>query len=398
MTSVVRMTDRPTFLSLFSGCGGFDLGFELAGFDCLGAFDIDPLTVEVHQNALRSPSAVCDLSTVSRLDCQRRPDVVIAGPPCQGFSTLGKREPKDPRNSLVVSAANLAIAHRPKVVVIENVSGATTGILARYWNQAQYLLQASGYRTATKHLVSANFGVPQIRRRAVLIAWRGNRDEPKFETQSTTTLSDVLKDICGINHEPKCLKPGTTEHSIALRIKPNQKLCNVRGGDRAVATWEIPHVFGKTRAHERGVLIAIQKLRRQLRRRDSGDADPLLVREVSEFCGRDVSRCVRSLHERGYLRKLGQRFDLAHTFNGKYRRLAWDQLAPAVDTRFGEPRYFLHPEEHRGLSVREAARIQGFPDDFEFSGPRSAQFRMVGNAVPPPLARQIAIAIRDQLL
>lgn len=398
MTSVVRMTDRPTFLSLFSGCGGFDLGFELAGFDCLGAFDIDPLTVEVHQNALRSPSAVCDLSTVSRLDCKRRPDVVIAGPPCQGFSTLGKREPKDPRNSLVVSAANLAIAHRPKVVVIENVSGATTGILARYWNQAQYLLQASGYRTATNHLVSANFGVPQIRRRAVLIAWRGNQDEPKFETQTTTTLIDVLKDICGINHEPKCLKPGTTEHSIALRIKPNQKLCNVRGGDRAVATWEIPYVFGKTRAHERGVLIAIQKLRRQLRRRDSGDADPLLVREVSEFCGRDVSRCVRSLHERGYLRKVGQRFDLAHTFNGKYRRLAWDQLAPAVDTRFGEPRYFLHPEEHRGLSVREAARIQGFPDHFEFSGPRSAQFRMVGNAVPPPLARQIAIAIRDQLL
>lgn len=398
MTSVVRMTDRPTFLSLFSGCGGFDLGFELAGFDCLGAFDIDPLTVAVHQNALRSPSAVCDLSTASRLDCKGRPDVVIAGPPCQGFSTLGKREPKDPRNSLVVSAANLAIAHRPKVVVIENVSGATTGILARHWNQAQSLLQASGYRTATKHLVSANFGVPQIRRRAVLIAWRGIQDEPTFETQSTTTLSDVLKDICGINHEPKCLKAGSTEHSIALQIKPNQKLCNVRGGHRAVPTWEIPHVFGKTSVSERGVLIVIQKLRRQLRRRESGDADPLLVREVSEFCGRDVSRCVRSLHERGYLRKVGQRFDLAHTFNGKYRRLAWDQLAPAVDTRFGEPRYFLHPEEHRGLSVREAARIQGFPDDFEFSGPRSAQFRMVGNAVPPPLARQIAITIRDQLL
>ena len=146
------------------------------------------------------------------------------------------------------------------------------------------------------------------------------------------------------------------------------------------------------------MLVAIQKLRRQLRKRELGDADPMLIREISNYCGRDVTPIVKSLHKRGYLRKIGQRYDLAHTFNGKYRRLDWNQLAPAVDTRFGEPRYFLHPDEHRGLSVREAARIQGFPDDFEFAGPRAAQFRMVGNAVPPPLAKQIAIAIRDQLL
>ena len=398
MVSVFRMTGRPKFLSLFSGCGGFDLGFQQAGFECLGAFDIDPLTIEVHRNAIRSPSAVCDLRSVARLDCKRTPDVVIAGPPCQGFSTLGKRELKDPRNSLFVSAAKLAIAHRPKVVVIENVSGAVSGVLAKYWNQAVNLLQVSGYQTATKHIVSADFGVPQIRRRAVLFAWRGNQDEPELETQSETTLGEVLNNVCGTNHEPKRLKPGTTEHTIALRIKPNQKLCNVRGGVRAVPTWEIPSVFGNTNANERIVLIAIQKLRRQLRRRNSGDADPLLIREISAFCGRDVGKSVRSLHERSYLRKVGQRFDLAHTFNGKYRRLAWNQLAPTVDTRFGEPRYFLHPDEHRGMSVREAARIQCFPDEFEFSGPRAAQFRMVGNAVPPPLARQIAIAIRDHLL
>ena len=107
---------------------------------------------------------------------------------------------------------------------------------------------------------------------------------------------------------------------------------------------------------------------------------------------------IKRLHAGDYLRKIGQRVDLSHTVNGKYRRLDWEHLAPAVDTRFGEPRYYLHPEEHRGLSEREAARIQGFPDDFEFSGSRAAQFRMVGNAVPPPLAQQLAIVIRDQLL
>ena len=146
------------------------------------------------------------------------------------------------------------------------------------------------------------------------------------------------------------------------------------------------------------MLVMIQKLRRQLRRRDHGDADPLSLSQIAEHCGRDASTTIMQLLTKGYVRKLGQRFDLAHAFNGKYRRLAWEHVAPAVDTRFGEPRYFLHPEEHRGLSVREAARIQSFPDDFDFTGPRAAQFRMVGNAVPPMLARQIALAIRDQLL
>ncbi len=393
------MGDHPTFVSLFSGCGGFDLGFEQVGFKGLGAFDIDPTAIAVHKRALRSPAEVCDLRAVSRLEIKTRPDVVIAGPPCQGFSTLGKRHLQDPRNSLIVTGAALAVAHRPRVVVLENVSGATSGALARYWEQAQALLQSAGYRTITQRLVSADFGVPQIRRRVVLIAWKGKASEPMFLTQPKASLKGALKHVDGVsNHDPKCLKLGSTEHSIALRIKQNQKLCNVRGGERSVPTWEIPDIFGKTTSNERAVLIAIQKLRRQLRRRELGDADPLLIREISDYCGHDVTQTVKSLHERGYLRKIGQRYDLAHTFNGKYRRLDWNQLAPAVDTRFGEPRYFLHPEEHRGLSVREAARIQGFPDDFEFTGPRAAQFRMVGNAVPPPLAKQIAIAIRDQLL
>ena len=393
------MAGQPTFVSLFSGCGGFDLGFEQVGFKGLGAFDVDPTAIAVHKQAMQSPAEVCDLRAVSRLEVKHRPDVVIAGPPCQGFSTLGKRQLQDPRNSLIVTGAELAVSLRPQVVVIENVSGATSGALARYWGQAQSLLQSAGYRTITQRLVSADFGVPQIRRRVVLIAWKGKASEPQLLPQPKASLKGALKHVDGVsNHDPKCLKRGSTEHSIALRIKQNQKLCNVRGGERSVPTWEIPTIFGETTDDERAVLIAIQKLRRQLRRRELGDADPLLIREISDYCGRDVTQSVKSLLDRGYLRKIGQRYDLAHTFNGKYRRLDWNQLAPAVDTRFGEPRYFLHPDEHRGLSVREAARIQGFPDDFEFTGPRAAQFRMVGNAVPPPLAKQIAIAIRDQLL
>ncbi len=388
------------FVSLFSGCGGMDLGFEQAGFEGVLACDIDATSIAVHNANLKTPGLTVDLSSATP-SCllESRPDVVIAGPPCQGFSTLGKRLMADPRNSLILAAARHAVAIKPKMVVLENVSGAISGAHGAYWREAEQILTSAGFTTATHPIVSANYGVPQIRRRVLLVAWQGkDRMCQMPQPTKSVTLRESLQGMYGtVNHEPRRLQQGTSDLLIAKRIGPNQKLCNVRGGDRAVATWEIPNVFGEISDFEREVLLAIQKLRRQLRLRDHGDADPQLVDDVSAEVGRDVKRPVRRLLVAGYLRQIDDRIDLAHTFNGKYRRLSWEHLAPAVDTRFGEPRYFLHPEEHRGLSVREAARIQGFPDSFEFSGSRNAQYRMVGNAVPPPLAKQIGLAIRNMI-
>lgn len=386
---------------MFSGCGGLDLGFEQAGFHGLAAFDIDDVAIETHNKNLRTPGHVFDLASDDRLrKTITSPAVVIAGPPCQGFSTLGLRRLDDPRNSLIVVGVRHALALQPKVIVIENVSGVLSGKHRTYWDEAERLLTEAKYSIETHKVTSSDFGVPQIRRRVVMIARKGKGDFPlALQTSSQMTLAKALKKADGVkNHDPKALTKGSVEFKIACRIGQHQKLCNVRGGDRAIPTWDIPEVFGKTTSSEREVLLAIQRLRRQLREREMGDADPVSARDVSDRCGWDVKPQIVGLCEKQYLRRIGQRFDLAHTFNGKYRRLAWEHPAPAVDTRFGEPRYFLHPEEHRGFSVREAARIQGFPDDFEFLGPRAAQFRMVGNAVPPPLAYQIAVAIRDQLL
>ena len=395
------MGGKPTFISLFCGCGGLDVGFEQAGFRGVGAFDVDPVAISVHSANLRGPSLVRDLSNETMAGIARRnPDVVVAGPPCQGFSTLGKRDPADPRNSLLVVAARHAVRLGPAVIVIENVSGVVSGHHSRYWDQAREIISRSGYATLTRLVVSSEFGVPQIRRRMLMIGWRTKAVEPSLAgTVERVTLRQALQDVAGQpNHMPKYLVEGTDDHCIASSIGPHQKLCNVRGGERSVPTWEIPCVFGRTTSKERELLVAIQKLRRRIRKRDYGDADPLSVAEISLHLGWDASLLVRRLVVKGYLRTFGQRFDLAHAFNGKFRRLAWNEVAPAVDTRFGEPRYYLHPEEQRGLSVREAARIQGFPDDFVFAGTRAAQFRMVGNAVPPPLARTIALTIRDQLL
>jgi len=185
---------------------------------------------------------------------------------------------------------------------------------------------------------------------------------------------------------------------IAKRIGPGQKLCNVRGGPRSVHTWEIPEVFGGTTKSERALLEGIMYLRRKLRCRDSGDADPVSGSDLYRFLGVPVLRTLDALIAKSYVREVDGKYDLAQSFNGKFRRLAWDRPSYTVDTRFGDPRYFLHPDSNRGLTVREAARIQGFPDSFVFDGPERVQYKMVGNAVPPPVGHAVAEFVQRVLL
>jgi DNA (cytosine-5)-methyltransferase 1 len=391
----------PTFVSLYSGCGGFDLGFEQSGYRGLGAFDINEDAVAVYRQNIRKECHIADLqtATVSREEIQC-PDVVISGSPCQGFSTLGKRNSTDPRNSLLQRGAQLAIGLRPQVIVLENVCGVLSSSLKKHWDGAVSMLECAGYKAVTHRVICSDFGVPQIRRRAFLIGSRGNDPESlEFRSLTSQTLGGCLNGVDKLsNHVPKVLKRNTEAYRIAKHIRQHQKLCNVRGGERAVPTWEIPSVFGKTSKRERELLVAMRQLRRQVRIRDYGDADPLTIAVIKRNCGRDAAVVLRGLIDKGYVRRLEKRYDLVHTFNGKFRRLSLAHSSPAVDTRFGTPRYFLHPEEERGFSVREAARIQGFPDDFVFAGSLPVQFRLVGNAVPPPVAKAVATAIQEALL
>ena len=243
-------------------------------------------------------------------------------------------------------------------------------------------------------------GVAQTRKRMVLLAWDAGSDIRLQLPQITGgNLRDAIGDIGGaMNHVPRALQPGSSAGKIARRIGPGQKLCNVRAGDRCVHTWHIPEVFGKTTLFERTVLLALMRARRRNRIRDFGDADPVRAGVLYRAVGKPVAQTLRRLERKGYVRRLNGHYDLCHTFNGKYRRLSWEKPAPTVDTRFGQSRYYLHPNENRGFTVREAARIQGFPDSFMFDGPEAAHFRLIGNAVPPPLAQCLAEYIRDALL
>jgi DNA (cytosine-5)-methyltransferase 1 len=372
-----------------------DQGFEQAGFNGALSVDIDATALGVLGRNLKRNVQELDLS--SNAPTMVEPiDVLLAGSPCQGFSTAGLRKVDDPRNSLLLVAPRIAKKLRPKVIVAENVLGAISGSHAAFWEALHQQLRALGYHTGDLRVDSSDFGVAQKRQRIFLIAWRTKAtQELTLEPKPKKVLSDALANLEGVaNHEPILLSSGSQDFKIASRIGQGQKLTNSRGGDLSIHTWHIPEVFGRTNKLEREVLDTTLKLRRQIRRRDFGDADPVSAALLRKRFGGEV---LQSLVDKGYLRKSGHYVDLTHTFNGKYRRQRLDSPTRTVDTRFGDHRLFLHPTENRAFTVREAARVQGFDDDFIFSGTVAQQFRMIGNAVPPPVAHSVAELVRRLL-
>ncbi len=387
------------FASLFAGCGGMDLGFVQAGYRAVAAFDHSLSAVRNYNANIGAHAQQWDLSLGTLPSPLSKIDVVIAGSPCQGFSTAGKRELFDPRNGLLAEAVKISLSIRPRAIVLENVPGLLAGNHKSYWDFACDLLRAGGYRTKTIFLKANDCGLPQSRKRVIVLAWREAVDwEPEITSIAPMSVSEAITGASKApNHHPQKLAAHSSELLIARRIKPGQKLCDVRSGPASVHSWEIPEVFGTTTEKERQLLTQIMRLRRQCRTRITGDADPLPIGLLKKKIGLGVEREVSRLVKKNFLRVLDAGIDLKRTFNGKYRRLEAGGISFTVDTKFGDPRYFLHPTQNRGFSVREAARIQGFPDTFEFSGSIADQYRMVGNAVPPPMGMAVAKALANLL-
>jgi DNA (cytosine-5)-methyltransferase 1 len=386
---------------MFSGCGGFDIGAKLAGGQCLSASDLDADCVATFREHVSEDVVVHDLNFgLPKFTAGRaRLDLVIAGPPCQGFSTLGPQRGKDRRNSLLPLAGRLAASLGPTAIVIENVVGVLAPKFSASVRQLEDALSTAGYGIQRVVLSANDAGLPQRRKRVFFVAFRGGRTPRlEIERRTATSLAEVLDVKRGApNHVQRPLSANSLHGQLSRHIEQGKKLSNARGGAASVHTWDIPEVFGAVSRGERELLETLLRERRRERQREFGDADPVNASRLARRLARPVRDDITTRSEKGYVRPKGDGFDLTHTYNGKYRRPLLAGMAPAVDTRFGDPSLVLHPTEHRGFTVREAARIQGFPDEFIFRGSERAQFMMVGNAVPPPLGHSLLTAVQQHL-
>lgn len=341
----------------------------------------------------------CIVSTigVDAVNINFKPDIVIAGPPCQGFSTLGKRFEADPRNSMILQTCKIATEHRPNLIVLENVTGLTFGYGANVLSQACELLSEAGYFVEVSKVRAETIGLPQKRHRVILIARSEMRPFAMFFNKvPPTTLGEILELLGTTEHEDaEKLKTGSADWHIAKRIAPGHKLSDVRLGNRSIHTWNIPEVFGETTTAERSILEAVSKLRRRSRQRTIGDGDPVSAARIDTELNIDSRALAEQLVQKAYLRKIGEDYELQHTFNGAFRRLDPNSQSPTVDTRFYKARLFLHPTEQRGMSSKEAAALQGFPSTFKWPAHKETKFRLIGNAVPPPLSKKVAAVAKE---
>lgn len=433
-----------TVVSLFSGCGGLDIGFNEMDYDLIYACDFDKIAIECYKRNIDQRAYVRDVrETEFREDMQRlgSADVVLGGFPCQGFSKAGPKKKDDSRNLLYLEMKYAIEVLQPKIFIAENVDGLSQNFQGQYLQQITGDFKQIGYEVEHQVIDALSFGVPQHRRRIFFVGvredlarnrfiWpapthqeRARNGDKKYQSSLFTlcdnrineikpyvTIEDSIKDLIELQSaipDHEISKKWPDEYNLIIqRIRQGQKLCNVRHANTSVYTWEIPEVFGTVNEVQKNILLTIARNRRHKKYGDIPNGNPLSIEIIEELCGiGNIIDEITDLLNKGYLKQIGQRFDLKGAmFNsGIFKRPKWNEPCQTVLTNFHNPRYFIHPLQNRPFSVRECARLQGFPDDFLFSWddfkiPIVDRYRLIGNAVAIPVSRAMAESINRFLV
>jgi DNA (cytosine-5)-methyltransferase 1 len=406
---------RPVAVDLFAGAGGMTLGFEQAGFDVVCAIELDPAHAAAHRfNFPLCEVLEADARSLTTDELKgavasglrkhgRNPeteiDVVFGGPPCQGFSVGGLKDPEDPRNRLVEEYARLVCALSPKAWVLENVPAMATRSLPGDdspfvidWLKKR--MQRAGYKVVASGVLNANrFGVPQDRRRLIAV---GTRDKVSVELPPAISAGRP-RTPGGRNPRPGELGhpdtlanlPGCPTVADALGDLPNLEQYNELWTSDIVALtkWDRE---------------AMQSGPSQYARRLTGDLED--ADDLSWPRRRSPSRLsasMRTSHGVDVIRRFAATQPGERESVSRFLRLHPDGIAPTLRAgtapdrgSYSAPRP-IHYAYNRVISVREAARLHGFPDWFRPTAAKWHGFRQIGNAVPPPLARAVAIQVRE---
>jgi DNA (cytosine-5)-methyltransferase 1 len=376
----------PTAVDLFCGAGGASLGLVRAGWDLRVAADVDQACSLTHRANLPGEFITADLRTVDADKLMSATeispgqlDLLFAGPPCQGFSIIGSRVVWDQRNNLFKEVLRLATELRPRCVVIENVPGLVTLGRGAYLQAILEGLSATGYEAACAELLAAQYGAPQMRWRLIIIGWRKDLEIPAGygfprPTVGAAEVGDLL---------PNCTIPPWQLEGFVTTAEAISDLPPVAAGE------EEAHYVGPPMGRYQEIMRA--GLNGELFNHYAARLSAANLARLAHIKpGQDWRDLPRELLPSSMQRALRK----DHT--RRYRRMTWDGVPRAVITRFRDPKTgeYTHPEQDRTITIREAARLQGFPDGFIFHGPRTSQYEQVGNAVPTQLAEAIASEIR----
>jgi len=344
-------------IDLFCGAGGFSEGFRQAGYQILTGIDNDPEAIETYnKNFPEAKSLLYDLSQTdsvldSFLDRVKTDDqtAIIGGPPCQGFSVAGKRDLNDPRNALYRAYIHLIKIIKPRVIVLENVPT----ILGLYNGSGAKAItedfEKLGYKTVHKILHARDYGVPQNRKRVFFVGVKNGR---AFSDPKPITFLDPITTEMAISDLP-LLEDNLGSDILEYINGPNNNYqSQMRQGSNFIYNhWAVDH---KKRTRE---IISL-------------------------------------VPDGGNYKNLPKHLQSTRKVN-----IAWTRMnskKPCFTIDAGHNHHF-HYKANRVPTVRECARIQSFPDRFRFYGKKTSQFRLVGNAVPPLLAKAIALKLKDML-
>ncbi len=373
-----------TFLDLFAGAGGFSLGLEMAGLSPVGAVEFDRFACQTFRaNFPETPLYEGDVRALTSRSIKSRfggVDLIVGGPPCQGFSVAGPSQygKIDDRNFLIFEMLKFVQLLRPKMFIVENVKGLLSGKLSperRAFNEFIARVSTAGYKTRHFVLQAADFGAPQWRERVIIF---GSIDghclpdviSPRFGTSRRPwrTVEEALSDL------PIVDSGEGTEGLTPYRSKPNndyQKWLRkgMSGVFNHVAMKHTPRLISRFKLIPQGGSLV------------------------------DVPS------EHGQRVRNGDSLDVRARFKMNNQRLDPLKISTAVTASFQSN--FVHPHLHRNLTAREGARLQTFPDSFVFYGPRTlmsktllaregrtdeiglSQYNQIGNAVPPLMAMAI---------